>query len=641
MKLFFIIVASLVIVSPLFTQQVDTDSSSLYLLNEVVVTATRSPIAAGDSPSQVTILNSRDIRSTNSSTLGGVFSQSGGLFVRQNGGGGSIATLSMRGGASEHLLVLIDGVRYSGFQNGLVDLNLLPVNTIDRIEIVHGGSSALYGADALAGVVNILTRESSGGSHFRTELGFGSFGRSRAVLEGESKLGILGFIAGYSRERGRDDYSFDVAGTPDRSAVRTNADFAREQYYVQANVGIDDRSRLNVVIQDVASDRGSPGPFDPNFDSNARLFDENVHVSANYSRSDGQNLDWLIATAYDYGYETFDVPDVAFPYHTFYKNAALNVNSQLRWRPLLSQTLTIGGEFGQGGLEGPDFGSRVQRVEKAFYMLHEARFDLDRPMFNRFSFYTALRADHITDVDNAFTPKFGVNIRVASKGDLRIRSSIGRSFRAPSFNDLYFIGFSNPALTAEHSTSFDAGISAVISTGLRHSIGLTYFLLNTDDRILFDPVASMPVNVGKVRSSGVEIKYLLGLSGGSATFGLNYSYTAAVKLNSDSLNDPTFEKQLASLPKELLGASFSCAVGPVTLNGAFNFIGERFIAADNSQSLPAYRLTSFNIIWRSAIEPLKPVLKAEVSNVFDVDYQVFNQYPMPRRNYQLTLGLEY
>ena len=222
--------------------------------------------------------------------------------------------------------MLLNGMRYNSFQNGLADLNLLPLQNIERVEAVSGGSSALYGADALSGVVNVITRKPTGDFHLRAAGGSGSFERSHVALEGSSAIGGFGVMAGYGMERGRDDYAFTTPVSPDSTLHREDADFFRQQLYLQGFGGLDEHTTLNAAIQDVRADRGSPGPYSPFTSADARLFDNIITSSAELSHSGGSDVSWNIATSYQYNYETFSDPDPIYPYETFYKNRTFTLN---------------------------------------------------------------------------------------------------------------------------------------------------------------------------------------------------------------------------------------------------------------------------------------------------------------------------
>lgn len=112
-------------------------------------------------------------------------------------------------------------------------------------------------------------------------------------------------------------------------------------------------------------------------------------------------------------------------------------------------------------------------------------------------------------------------------------------------------------------------------------------------------------------------------------------------MNQDSLNDPAFEKQLTYVPKEILNVSLSATLRPFTINVAYLVVGERFTSSDDATSVPAYRLVNQNVVLRPMIGEWNVYVKGEVNNLFDVDYQIYRSYPMSKRSYRFTVGVEY
>ena len=643
MKFILFIFSSLLFVVVARSQEAVTDSQKTYLQREVVVTATRSQISVKDSPAQIDIISREELQHINGSTVADALEHSSSIFLKEYGASGALRTLSLRGGASEHILVLINGNRFNSFQNGLVDLSLLPVNDIEQIEVLHGGGSALYGADALGGVVNILTRTAVSDFRVRTEASSGSFGFEKYLLESQVRFGKVGILGGYASERSRDDFSFHILNSSfrDTSETRDNSDFTRRQFYVHSSVSPSEHSSLNLSAQYVRADRGTPGPYDPFYMGVARQSDDDANFSASYSYTDLNGVEWRLTSNVHYNFETYNDPNPFFPYQTFYKNIYTNVNPQVRLKLSDYQTLILGGEFGEGTLDGPDFDSKITRVQKAMYVSSESQFDFNRQLFNRILLYQTIRYDRVSDVDFALTPKFGINVRFTPVGDIRLRASIGQNFRSPSFNDLYYRGFSNPNLKPEHSTSFDAGFSSAFSLLGENTLEYTYFHLDTDDRILFDPSTFLPVNIGKVLSTGSEVKYTGSFFDGQLNVGVKYSFTDARKRNVDYPNDPTYDRQLVYIPTDNLNITLAVRLNPVTLSLNNTLVGGRYLTADNTASLPSYRLTNANVVVNEPIGTLRILAKAEVNNILDNDYEVFKQYPMPKRNYRVTLGVEY
>jgi vitamin B12 transporter len=640
MKKTWISVLLLLPYSRVWTQTSSPDSTRTYELGEVVVTATRSPISIKDSPSPVEVIDLQTIEHANGSTVADVLENYTSVFLKDYGADAALKTVSLRGTASEHLLVLVNGSRINSLQNGLVDFSLLPLTDVERIEIVHSGSSALYGADALGGVVNILTRRPSSDLRFQAELGGGSFGLQRYTLEAQGRVGEIGLLGGYSSERGRDDFPFysqggAALGSEER---RINSDFFRRQAYLHATVGLDEQSLLAFSTQQVVADRGTPG--DLRFQSEfARQNDDDVNILASYSDTHVEHVEFSVKTAFHYNLETYDDP--TFGINSFYKTVFFNVNPQARARISRFQSLILGGELGQGVLYGNDFDGRIARVQRSAYASNEFQFEFERPLLDRISLYQTLRYDYISDVDDALTPKLGVNVRILREGNLRLRSSFGWNFRAPSFNDMYYRGFSNPNLKPERSTSFDVGVLTTLQSWGEHTVELTYYHLRTKDRILFDPTTYLPVNIGEATCTGLEGRYQGDFL--EKTVGLTLSYTLADarKANRDSDTDPSYNKQLPYVPANVATLNLAFRFEPVVLSVTHSFVGRRYTRADNSEWLSPYHLTNANVVVTIPMSSRRLFAKAEVNNIFDKDYEVFQYYPMPGRNFRFTVGLKY
>ncbi len=623
-------------------QEPSTDSVKVYPLNEVVITATRTQIPLRDSPSEVDIINRSLIEGANGSTVADVLENSGGVFVKEYGANAALKTLSLRGSASEHVLVLVNGNRFNNFQNDLVDLSLLPLDGVERIEIVHGGNSALYGADALGGVVNILTKRASAEARIHTEVSGGSFGYERYLVSGQGRLGSLGLSMGYGSERGRDDFTYASSGVPGGTAKRGNSDFVRRQFFLNGDAAIDDRSSLTVSLQEVHADRGAPGAIGPFESELARQNDHDVNVIASYSDAHLDRLNLSVRSAVHYNYETFIDPNPFFPLDSYYKNVYANLNPQAQYLLGASEKIVAGIDIGQGTLDGNDFDSKITRVQKAVYLASETHLDFQRDVFDRFSLFGTLRYDHVTDVDQAFTPKLGLNVRLMQAGDLRLRFSGGRNFRPPTFNDLYYRGFSNPSLKPEYSTSLDAGFStSIVLADVESIIDITYFFLDTKDRIYFDLRTFRPENIGRVESRGWEMKYTGRLLPSLLTAGVSYTLTNAIKKNPTMENDQTIGNQLPFVPRGQFNASLSGNLEPFTLNLFYSIVGGRFTDETNAEELPPYRLANANIGIHQTIDAWQFLLKGEVNNIFDEEYEIFKNYPMPKNNYRITISVEY
>ncbi len=633
--------------TPLFclqflSAQNQADTLREYVLSEVVVTATRSTLPLADSPSPVEVLRLSDADATGGSTAGSLLRRANGVFLRDLGGYGSLKTALVRGTAAQHLLVLINGNRLSSFQNGLADLGLLSLSNVDRIEIVRGGSSALYGADALGGVVNIFTRTSVEGFGARVQGEGGSYGYQRWLAEASHREGSIGVLGGVTLEEGRDDYQFRILrpGLPDTSATRSNADFRKRQIHFQGDWGPDKSSAVSLFGQFVRAESGVPGPI--SFPSpEARQADDIADVLLSYHTMPTTNLDLSVRGGFHYGLQRYRDPNPVFPIKSDYHNSSISINPQVVLTPQGDMKLTLGAEWSDARLRGGDFEDIVKRVSTALYLSGEYHWTQDRWWGDRLSIYGILRYDNISDVDRALTPKVGANLRILRTGDVRIRGSYGRSFRAPSFNDLYYVGFNNPLLRPERSTSADIGLTAGFDLDGPHMVEITWYALNVTDRIVFDLSIFKPNNIGRTGTKGFEVRYSAAILDDLLDFSINYSFADSRKLNKDGSNDPAYEKRLALIPTSLLNASMIIDTGPVSLSLYHSMTGRRFTTDDNSQSLPPVHTTDAGISVPVVLGMGHMRVSFSVDNVFDRNYSLMPGYPMPGRRLKAGIRLEY
>ncbi len=616
------------------------DSSATYQAAEVVVTATRSTISGEDAPSPVDIVGPERIQNLNGTTVADALQTYSGLFVRDHGGGATLKNVTLRGSATEHVLVLVDGNRYSNFQNGQVDFSLLRLDNVEKIEVLHGGSSALYGADALGGVINILTKPAASDPGLNAGMATGSYGFRRYSVGAQGGFAGMGLAAGYSDERGTDNFPFKLSrpGLPDTNLVRSNADYHNQESFLNGDVRPDDRSALRLSVQHVLAFHGVPGGVAVPTDFNVgRQSDRDITVNAGYRDTHLSGAEIRVNAGFHYGYEWYSSPG----YDTYYKNRYFNIDPSAQIAVSTADRIIVGGEFARGTLESFDFLKTVARTQSSLYVSNEYVTGSERDFLNRLSLYQTLRYDDVSDVGRALTPKVGMNLRISAAGDLRVRASYGESYRVPTFNDLYYPFFSNPNLKPEHSQTFDMGLLAGGSLFGEHSAEVTYFSMNSQDRILSGPPNYVPFNVEKSVTNGVEASYDGRFIDNAVELGLNYTYTNARKRNSASPTDSTYDKHLIDVPSHLLKGTLTFHLQTLTVNLSGTFTGLQFTTEDNARSLPSYAVINANAVERLVLGGWAVDVKGEVSNLFDVNYQVVQYYPMPGRTFRLSVGVVY
>jgi outer membrane cobalamin receptor len=605
----------------------EKDTIKTYHANEIVVTATRSTILQNDSPSPVTLLTLQEIQRTNGSSVVDVLRSSEGFFLKDYGPTASLKTVSFRGMAAEHILVLYDGTRLNNFQNGQVDFSLLPMGNIDHIEVVHGGNSSLYGADAVGGIINIISSRPSENMKLHADASFGSFDYRRYSVDASGQTHGLGLDFGFMHDQAAGNYPFIFhrPGSADTVQKRNGADFTRTQIYCNADYSFDGRSGMTFSIQRVKSNQGAPGSL--TFVSTMRQDDDAVTSVASLHSNHLAGLSLSINMGMTYDLQA---------YYSQTKTTLQSLNLQLQWVVTGWDRFIIGGEFVEGHLEGMLPDAIIKRIQRSLYFSNEMLFQWESESLDRLSFYQSIRYDALSEGQEATSPKLGFNIRIIRKWDTRIRASYGKNFRMPTFNDLYDVWLGNPALRPEHSECYDIGVETSLDQSRIHTVQITYFDITTRDRIL--PNAFYyPVNIPRAQSTGVEGRYDLKFPNNDLNAFADMTLNAASRQSMDSTNG----KQLLYIPKAVCSIGISVRVMGLYFSLSEMYTSKRFTNENESAWLPDYWLTDINLSTVIPINPLRLNLRTEMSNVFDNDYQVLPGYPMPGRTFRLTFGIDY
>lgn len=626
------------------------DTTKTYYLGEVVVTATRLPTNPKNLPSSVEVIRSSNIEKKNGTSLASVLEGRSGLFLKSYGGSGALQTPSIRGMAAEHTLVLVDGQRYNNFQNGQVDWGIYLLDEIERIEIVKGGYSAIYGADALGGVVNIITKHPGATLGLGAELSRGSYEYQRHGVHATYGLGRASMQLSLRRERGRGDYEFYFHdGLTTTKMRRQGADFSILQSHFGMDYSLSPIAQTSLNIRYGDAERGTPGAVVTTASNGqARQSDKDLMTQMDFLWNFNPTVLLHVGSSFHYSDGTYIDPGLIIGgkiLESFYTNRLLSFTPHVRFSPLNTFSLIIGAELARGSIISNEVISAV-RWQKSLFLSAEKAFEFPHEILYNIILYPSLRYDTFSDVDGDLSPKIGINIGVLREPSVHLRSSYGKNFRVPTFNDLYWKVGGNPNLHPERSVSFDAGIVTDFNFVGLWEAEVSYFNIDTEDRIVWMPGSNSiwsPKNIHHVKSTGIELK--AEWRSMSEAFVLGYAHTISntIKKNMDGPDDQTANKQLPYLPTETAAFNGSLNYGAASLNIHHVFTGFRYITETNDPKfvLPAFQKTDVNLILRIPFEHVIMKTKFEVNNLFNADYQIIASYPMPLRTYVATLEVQY
>ncbi len=546
----------------------------------------------------------------------------------------------IRGGnKSSQTLILLDGrpINQLGFF-GRFDLSNITVDSVERIELIPGGGSTLYGSNAIGGVINIVTRQPELNQGTAADLGvsIGSFGYNQqrvAVSHGAEKVAVR---LAYDRTAADNDFDFDLVST-DLSGVRDNADVNINNLNFQVLGELGDRHKLRFNSLYLTKDLGVPGgvPVAGTFNSlspNAQQYTEDLLLSLELQSRLGNSDDSQLTTRIfaDFNNYYFENPDGFFPVEDDVTSRSLGTQIQHNWQ--LDDTQSIAYGFDYRHVSTNNVTSGIENYDEdinqgALFARYEV--DLTPELTANFG----LRQDFNSLAGGSFTsPSAGILWQAGET--TTIRANYARNFRVPTGIDLFFPGFSNPDLTPEIGNSFDVGIDQRF--GDRALLRLTYFNNTINDAINFDLTTFEPSNIGKVRGQGLEAELNVQLAKNIYGF-VNYTLN-----DSEILDDPNPAIEGNELP--FAGTDvFNIGVAYENPEGVYvglflKNVGDRLTNSSNTQSLPSYT----NIDLRARY-PISDNLNATASweNIFDTDYEVFPGFPGLGSRFQIGLNASF
>ncbi len=654
----------IIIVLPVFSQVKEPAALDSVIIDEIEVEANRIRMTKSTAPNKLQVMNEKVLLSLNGSRLSDALDQSDALFVKDYGFNSGIKTISLNATQSEHTLVLLDGIRLNSRQNAQTDLSLYDIDNADRIEISKGGSSALYGSEAIGGVINIISSGLNMNKPFGADLrlSIASYGNRRIFARIMQRFSLrenrsLSYEISFSDERGDNNFEYNYNnGFTEQLKRRENADYSSVNFRFNTSYSPNKTARIRLFSNYSDFRRGVPGPELGYASGTARQTDENLFSALRFIKTFPNSSKLYIGLDHKYALQKYFDPA------TF--NLSVVLNSFYRLNTYL-HTLSYEHRFSErmeseSGYE-VSYNTMVsnetdkgEQLQGAFFT--SWKFETGTSVLSRLIFYPSLRYDYFSNIKekNVLTGKIGVNIKPFSKSEFHLKSSFGNNFSAPTFNELYWLGLGNKDLKPEKSLSFDVGIYYRIVTPVILEPEISYYNINTTDRIVWTPNSSgiwRPLNIGKVKSEGIDAG--LRSSYGFAevinvSFSFNYSYGSALKKNEDFPGDPSYNKQLIYLPMEMIKSSFmfnylttSKLLKFVSFNLFYKFSTRRYTNFENTLFEPRFDELSGNIASGFAFLGSEIGLKFAVNNLLNEDYQAVAGYPMPLRNFKFELSYKY
>jgi vitamin B12 transporter len=568
---------------------------------DIVISATKTPQPISQVTSAVEVIQGEELERKKIKTVIDALRLAQGVAAFSNGGPGTTATVRMRGAQANHTLVVLDGAIMNSGTTGDFNFANLTAENIERIEILRGAQSMLWGADAIGGVVNIITKKGRGKPTASAFVEYGSFASLREGVQVSGTKGRLDFAAALTRW---DTSSFSAVNY--RRGASERDGFHNWQGSGKVGVALPKEGRFEFAVRwwnsdvnlDNALAASAFNPATPLDVFGSKQTTRNLTLSGSYDQPItswwSQKLTLAQTnerTLFDSGTFERDLnTGVVSPVFPFPGDIEI-LNKRLEWQhnvqvaePLL---LTAGYQFREEQGDNPSLAPET-KIISSNAGFGQAQLNLK----NRLLMTAGIRQDSYNVFGDATTYRVTAGYLIPETGT-KVRGSYATGFRAPTINQLFFpFGFGNPDLKPEKSKSMDVGVDQTLVQD-RLMVSAGYFWNRFQDLILgvASPACPPPFgfcaqNIGQARSQGWEAGFTAAVLRNLDIKG-QYTYTLTRDVNT-ATRLPRWPVHQATV-----GVSYQ-PIEPMRVNVDYRYVGSRFNDSANTEKQSAFGVVNLS-----------------------------------------------
>ncbi len=469
------------------TAHAQTDATAT--LPPVFVTATRTPQPFAQLLADVTVIGHDEIMAAGADSLATLLQRQPGIEITQNGGPGSTSGLFMRGTGTSQVLILVDGMRVSSSSSGTTPIEAIPLGDIDHIEIVRGPASSLYGSDAIGGVVQIFTKKGGAATTANASIGYGTYGTWQGSAGGTTSVGPWTFglqatgtdSQGFNAIVDPGNFSYD----PDRDGYKVGS--------VSANVGLGWAAGQQATLNYYRS------RLNAQYDGGDEFDDRTITTVEAYSFGSVNRINdvWTSRLTLGQGSDN-SVSETGYGNYPF--RTRQNQYAWINEFTFAPGVATLGLERREESVSTNEAFAVTSRDTNSVFAAWQMTLADNSLQAN-------VRYDDSSQFGSRTTGAIAWGYRISP--EWRVAASYGTAFRIPTFNDLYYPGYSNPNLVPETSHNVEGGVYWNGKVGdATLQLGLVGYHNDVDDLILFECDADYncaPQNVASATLKGVTL----------------------------------------------------------------------------------------------------------------------------------------
>lgn len=565
-------------------------------LDEIIVTADRKARTVDETLAPVSIITRADIEKYQASSIPDALRHVPGINLSNSGGVGKATSVFIRGTNSSHVLVLIDGVKVGSATTGSVAFEDLPLDQVERIEVVRGPRSSLYGSEAIGGVIQIFTRKGGKGFQPEASLSAGSHNTQKANvnLAGGDATTWYNLNAGTEKTDG-----IDVTANhqePDADG------YDRDSLSLRAGHRFADDTTLEVSALRAAGENH----FDSSFNNETHFTQQTLSGKLQHRVNDNTLLTAQIGQARDDADNYLNgTPLAAFrTYNTQRDTASLQADVDAGSRG----AITLGLDQQRDTVESDSAYDRTSRDNTGLFASYQTDMGANR---------LEVSARHDDNEQFGTHNSGGIAVGRDLRNGMRVTAAYGTAFKAPTFNDLYYPFSGDASLQPEESQNAELGVAGKLAGG-KTTWSANAFSNSIDNLISYRPPTYQISQTDKARIQGLE------LSTGTQLAGWDIAANVTLQ-NPENRSGTDAGKTLIYRPKQLASVDIDRALGKFRVGATVRGESQRYTDDANTESakLSGYGTLDLRADYRLAKDW---TIGAKLGNVLDKDYQTNSGY---------------
>ncbi len=643
-----------------------------FTLQEVVVTARQFREVI---PSQK--LSGKELEALNSLSVADAIRYFSGVQLKDYGGVGGLKTVNIRSMGTNQIGVFYNGIQLGNAQNGQVDLGKFSLDNIEEISLYNGQKSEIFQSArdfGSASSIYLVSRKpkfkDGKTANVKASLRGGSFDLINPSILMEYKISDkvnMSFNGEWLNASGKYKVHYKRV-FPNTDIVAYDTTTTRENGDINATrleaglYGFLPKSSWNIYAYNYSSDRGIPGAVINNeWRRGERIGDANSFVQGNFKTTINPRWSTQFNVKYAADYTHFEYfEEKLYPTNNKYRQKELYLSTSNLFPITKNWDFSLAYDFQWNTLDA-DF-QRNDNYDIFPYPTRYSNWLSAATAFdwNRFKMQASLQGIFVhetvekyakPDDKNVFTPAVFLSYKLLPKEDLNIRAFYKKIFRTATFNEMYYVEMVNANVKPEYATQYNLGLK--YTKNFKHPIfklldfQIDAYYNEVDDKIIAIPKSPLfrwtTLNLGRVEIRGIDVSLGNTFQLNKVTVNSKLQYTYQKAQDFTDSGDTFYGSQIPYIPWNSGTAILSGLYKKWAVNYSFIYTGERYSQSDNIvyNHVQPWYTSDVSLVWNFKINQMDLKASAEINNLFDQDYEVIFNYPMPKRNcmFKLTVNL--